>query len=82
MPGSGGGMRSVMILRGVSRAADELTPVPDTSGLASMTQAVEFIVDLPERKPRDLGGQILSVLTARKLCNCKLVYLKRHPSAL
>lgn len=47
-----------MVLRSV-RTAGELTPVPDTSGLASMTQEVEFIVDLPERKPRDLGSRFL-----------------------
>lgn len=30
------------------QCAEKLTPVPDTSGLASITQVVEFIVDKAE----------------------------------
>lgn len=42
------------------QAAETLTPVPDTSGLASITQFVEFIVDIAEWEPRELGTTALT----------------------
>jgi hypothetical protein len=39
------------------REIEKLTPVPDTSGLASITQVVEVIVDMAEQMPRDLHSR-------------------------